>query len=470
MMNKFILKITKLLFLSVIITTVFACDDDDNRIIEGTNSIVNYMEREPRFSLFHELVVRTELDAVLDGNSGTYTILAPNNNAVETYLAENSFGSIQEIPEDLAFDLVYYHLLETINTQESFTTGYLRTLSEIPVTDTTTTNLSLLVNTANNEVRFNGDTEFVNANIEVDNGMMHEINKMMALPSLETFMQADSNLTPFYTEALANNTDFQGYLSSEDYHTILVPSADNFTNFWSNNSFTSAEAEQFFNYYVQDSLNITSRVNQGYINTKASVNLDNEEKTLPIYLNTQVGLLLNNTSSITVQDIVTTNGVIHSLDEVITLPTLADFMYADLELTTFVEAISRDDMTTENYLERLNNTNSTNSPFTIFAPTNQAFEDVLLELFPEQNASLEDIETLDLVSILNLHFAENLNLELDDYTSSTVNTLGGTIEIDTTIPSVTDVNDREALILQQNAIQTLNGVFYKIDTVLLPQL
>ena len=166
----------------------------------------------------------------------------------------------------------------------------------------------------------------------------------------------------------------------------------------------------------------------------------------------------------------TTNGVIHSLDEVITLPTLADFMYADLELTTFVEAISRDDMTTENYLERLNNTNSTNSPFTIFAPTNQAFEDVLLELFPEQNASLEDIETLDLVSILNLHIAENLNLELDDYTSSTVNTLGGTIEIDTTIPSVTDVNDREALILQQNAIQTLNGVFYKIDTVLLPQL
>ena len=79
MMNKFILKITKLLFLLVIITTVFACDDDDNRIIEGTNSIVNYMEREPRFSLFHELVVRTELDAVLDGNSGTYTILAPNN-------------------------------------------------------------------------------------------------------------------------------------------------------------------------------------------------------------------------------------------------------------------------------------------------------------------------------------------------------------------------------------------------------
>jgi uncharacterized surface protein with fasciclin (FAS1) repeats len=293
---------------------------------------------------------------------------------------------------------------------------------------------------------------------------------MMALPSLETFMQADSNLTPFYNEALANNTDFQGYLSSEDYHTILVPSADNFTNFWSNNSFTSAEAEQFFNYYVQDSLNITSRVSQGYINTKASVNFDNDEKTLPVYLNTQVGLLLNNTSSITVQDIVTTNGVIHSLDEVITLPTLADFMYADLELTTFVEAISRDDMTTENYLERLNNTNSTNSPFTIFAPTNQAFEDVLLELFPEQNASLEDIETLDLVSILNLHIAENLNLELDDYTSSTVNTLGGTIEIDTTIPSVTDVNDREALILQRNAIQTLNGVFYKIDTVLLPQL
>ncbi|GGZ59330.1 hypothetical protein GCM10008088_21230 [Mesonia mobilis] len=470
MMNKFILKVTKLLFLLSITLTVFSCvDDDDNgNVIEGNNSIINYMEKTPRFSLFYDLVVQAELDAALDGNSGTYTLLAPNNTAVEVYLSENSLSGINDISQELAFDLVYYHLLETINTEQSFTTGYLKTLAETPLTDSTATNLSLLVNTAS-EVEFNGDVHFVNADIEVDNGIMHEIDKMMALPSVETFMIADSNLTPFYTEAISTSSLFQSQITSAEKFTYLIPSADTFTTFWENTDYTSEEKEQLINYHVQDSLKLNSDLEAGYQTTNATTNINGEDKFLSIYLNKDVGLLYNGISSITVQDIVGTNGVIHTLDEVITLPTLADFITADLKLTTLVEAISRDDISAENYLEKLNNTNTANAPYTIFAPTDTAFEDVLLELYPNDLSTLEDIETQDLIDILNLHFAENLNLELDNYNASSVNTLGGTIEIDVTVPSLADINNREALILSSEEIQAVNGVFYKIDTVLLPQ-
>ena len=470
MMNRIILKVTKLLFLLSIIVLVFSCvDDDDNgNVIEGTNSIINYMEKNPRFSLFYDLVVRAELDAALDGNSGTYTLLAPNNDAVQAYLTENSLSGISDIPQDLAFDLVYYHLLETINTQESFTTGYLKTLAETPLTDSTATNLSLLV-TTDTDVKFNGNTQFVNPDIEVDNGIMHEIDKMMGLPSVETFMLIDENLTPFYNEAISSSSLFQTQVTSEEKHTFLIPSADMFTTFWENTDYTSAEKEQLFNYHVQDSLKLNSDLMAGYQTTMATTTINGEEKNLSIYLNKDVGLLYNGISSITVQDIVGTNGVIHTLDEVITLPTLADFITADLQLNTLVEALSRDDVSTENYFERLNNTNTTNSPYTVFAPTDAAFDDVLLELFPDELASLEDIETQDLIDILNLHFSENLNLELDNYNAVTVNTLGGVIQIDVTVPSLGDVNNREALILSINEIQAVNGVVYKIDNVLLPQ-
>ncbi|MBW2962851.1 fasciclin domain-containing protein [Mesonia aestuariivivens] len=468
MMNKISLKVIKLLFLLAVVSMVFSCDEDDNaNIIEGTNSIVNYIEKNPRFSMFYQLMVKAELEVALDGNSGTYTLLAPNNEAVELYLNESDYTSINDIPQDLALDLVFYHLLETIKTQESFTTGYLKTLSEIPVTDSTTTTLSMLVNTGE-EVRFNGATKFVNANIEVDNGMMHEIDKMLSLPTLETFLQIDENLTPFYEEALNESSDFQNALSSNNYHTLLVPSSTSFLNFLETTNYNLTEREQFFSYHLQEGLNLASRLTSGYQKTLAKVTLEGEERELSLYLNKAVGLLFNGTSTITVQDIVTTNGVIHSLNEVLLLPTLHDFVVADLELETFAEAISRDDVINEGYEVRLNS-NDLNAPYTVFAPSNEAFENVLLELYPTQNFTLEDVDAESLSDILNLHFTENLNLDLNSYDDSSISTLGGNIQINTQLQSVIDVNDRNALIISEGG-QALNGVLYKLDTVLLLQL
>ncbi len=469
MMNKIILKVTKIvpLFLFLILMVSCVDDDDNGNVIEGNNSIIEYIAKNPEYSLFQQLIEKANYDAALDGNSGNLTILAPNNEAMEAYFQANNISGIEEITEEEAFSLVRYHMLETITYEQNFVTGYLKTLSAVPLTDSTETNLNLLVDAQEN-IRFNGNVEFVETDIEVDNGMFHEINGVLGLPTLETFLEADSNLSPFYDAALQNNAEIVNEFTSEENKTLFIPSADLFTTYWENANLSPDEVNQFFSYHALDGLMISSRLETGYTNTLATASVDNEEKPLSLYVNKEVGLLLNGTATITIQDIVTTNGVIHTLSEVLTLPTLTDFINADGDLTTLVEAFNREDIVTEDYLGRLADTNDAQMPYTVLAPINEAFEDVLLELYPEQNASLEEIPEADLISILDLHIAPNLNLELDNYNSSTVTTLGGNISIDTEEPSLMDNNQRTSIILDERA-QAVNGRLFKIDTVLLPE-
>lgn len=469
MMNKIILKVTKIVPLFLFLLLMISCvDDDDNgNVIEGNNSIIEYIAKNPEYSLFQQLIEKANYDAALDGNSGSLTILAPNNEAMETYFQANNISGVEEITEAEAFSLVRYHLLETITYEENFVTGYLKTLSAVPLTDSTETNLNLLINAQEENVRFNGNVEFTQTDIEVDNGLFHEINGVLGLPTVETFLEADSNLSPFYEAALQNNAEIINEFTSEENKTLFIPSADLFTTYWENANLSSDEINHFFNYHALDGLMITSRLKTGYTNTLAAINIANEEKALSLYVNKEVGLLLNGTASITVQDIVTTNGVIHALSDVLTLPTLTDFINADNDLNTLVEAFNREDIVSEDYLGRLATMNDSQTPYTVFAPINEAFEDVLIELYPEQNASLEELSEANLISILNLHIAPNLDLELNNYNSSTITTLGGVISIDTEAPSLMDSNQRTSNILDKRA-QAMNGSLFKIDTVLLP--
>ncbi|SHI78623.1 Uncaracterized surface protein containing fasciclin (FAS1) repeats [Mesonia phycicola] len=467
MMNKNILKIAKLLSLFGIIFLTFSCvDDDDNgNIINGTNSIVNYMDKNPRFSLFKQLIVKAELDGVLDGNYGTYTMLAPNNDAMQTYLNENAYDSVAQISSDLAYDLVNYHLLEALNTESTFVTSYLSSVSTVALTDSTTTNLSLLVTTEDG-ILFNGEVGIVEGDIDVDNGIFHEIDGVLDLPTLQTFLEADSNFSAFYNEAINTTSDFQDVLSSTDFHTLLVPSADAFTTFWSSANFTEEEKKQFFNYHIQDSLLTSDYLVTGYRTTHAQETIGNEDYLLNIYLNKDDGLIYNGVSYISVQDVVATNGVIHGLDETLSLPTLADFINADLDLINFQSSLTRTDQAGEDYINRLNTVNGTEAPFTIFAPIDTAFESALLELYPAEAATIEDIPTDSLTSILNNHLVTNNAYALENL-PSVINTLKSQLQIaktDSTF-TLTDAQQRSANSTSVD-IKAKNGILHKIDTLM----
>ncbi|MFD2433249.1 fasciclin domain-containing protein [Mesonia maritima] len=363
-------------------------DDDNGNVIEGTNSIVNYMETNEQYSLFAQAVERAGLSGRLNGNAGTYTFFGPTNTAMEAYLQENNFASVDDIPKDLAFQLVSNHILESLNFKDNFTTGYLKTLATVPKNDSITINMSLFVN-ANEDLIFNANTKITSGDIEVDNGVFHQINHVLDLPTLKTFLIADENMTPFYnkiTEA-SIDTDFEEKVTSEEsFITLFVPNENAVASFEDENITDADQLDNIYRNHLLTGLKISTDFSNGYISTQATENYSGNNQFLNAYINTQIGAFINNQATIVVPDIVGVNGVIHVTDEFIPLGNLSIFIRADRTLNTIVEAFTRDDQTTEQYLERLSedSSTSTDAPFTVFAPDDNAFEEVLLELYPDQ--------------------------------------------------------------------------------------
>src|SRR5699024_5034500 len=373
---------------------VFGCESDDNSsIVEGTNSIVNYLEENPDFSLFSEAVDHVGLSGVLDGNSGTYTVLAPDDDAMQSYLDEKGISDIDDIPEDSLRQLVNYHILDKLSPKDNFVTSYVQTLAQTSINDSVNINLSLFVNTNSGEVVFNGNTEISEGDIPVDNGILHRVNHVLELPTLKTFMKVDDNLTPFYNAITENDgaTDFEDLLSDPDKQTtIFVPNEVALNEFFNGpvQNYSDSELDRIYRYHLLDSLRLSSELQTGYLNTRATETYSGENYPIQLYVDTQAGLRINDTVDIVIPDITTINGNIEVVDGVMQLPTVGTFVKADARFDSFDNMLTRDDQQIQNYEDLLaESPEEGNAPFTVFAPINKAFNDLLEELFPDQNAS-----------------------------------------------------------------------------------
>ena len=73
-----------------------------------------------RYSKFQQILERANYYNVLS-TYGTFTVFAPTNEAVETYLSENGYKDVNEIPEIKCDTIARTHI---INKQACFTTDY----------------------------------------------------------------------------------------------------------------------------------------------------------------------------------------------------------------------------------------------------------------------------------------------------------------------------------------------------------
>ena len=133
------------------------------------------------------------------------------------------------------------------------------------------------------------------------------------------------------------------------------------------------------------------------------------------------------------------------------------------ELSTLVTAVQ---------VANLVDTLQSPGPFTVFAPTNDAFTDptngVLAELglsgFGEGTGEL-NAATTDTVLLYHIVGA---NVQSDQLATGTVTTLGGDITANTSNFTLTDANGRVSNIVTSLVdIQAINGVVHVIDKVIL---
>lgn len=167
---------------------------------------------------------------------------------------------------------------------------------------------------------------------------------------------------------------------------------------------------------------------------------------------------------VTTADIAASNGVIHSIEHVLMPPAgnIVAVAQANSNLTYLVAAVVRASEGTTNVADVL----SSAGPFTVFAPTNQAFIDAG---FPTI-ASIQAADPNTLASILTYHVlsARAFLSDLSDGQSlTTVN--GGTIKVGLGSSATVkgNSNTSPATITAVNIMAT-NGVVHVIDKVLLP--
>ena len=293
-----------------------------------------------------------------------------------------------------------------------------------------------------------------------------------------------NNLTSL--AAALQATDLVTTLQGTGPFTVFAPTNEAFTELLNAtgvdlNNLSAAEEELVRNILLNHVIigsNIQSQTlinaGSGYVSTASPGPEANT--TLSLYYNVDGGVVeINGGSDVTgganviTPDITATNGTIHIVDAVIARPTIATFATSNNALSTLVAALSYADTgsPTVPWISTVSDNEA--GPFTVFAPTNDAFTDVLAELslsgFGESTGEL-NAATTDAV-LLN-HVVSG-NIQSSGLPNGTVSTLGGDITADNTNFTLTDANSRVSNIITSLVdIQAMNGVVHVIDKVILP--
>jgi len=244
--------------------------------------------------------------------------------------------------------------------------------------------------------------------------------------------------------------------------TVFAPTDAAFGNI-DTSSLTDSQVKNILLNHVVQGAAESSSLFSTYLNTLAVESLSGAENNLSLYVNVGTDITLNGQSVVTGPDNLASNGVVHIVNEVITIPNVTTFATADPTFGILVEALTLDGQ--PDFVATLSSFEAP-APFTVFAPTNDAFVTALTELGVE---SLTDIAPSVLTSILNTHVIANANITSAELESGTVETLGETFELDAENATITDQNGRTISIILTD-VQAGNGVIHVVRSVILPDL
>ncbi len=452
--------ITKIALIAITLFGLVSCsDDDDNGNIidpDGSNTIADFVADNENYSSLLAALQRTGLDATLAG-SGTFTVFAPDNAAFDTFL---NGTPLADVDEDALTQILLNHVLNVERLSTDLTTGYVKNLATEPSSGA---NIDMYIDTSAG-VTINGQSSVVTADIQTDNGVIHAVNSVIALPTIVTFATTNPALSNLVGALTANgNETFTDLLSdtSQDF-TVFAPvnqAFDEFTNPAGNDI-----NQVLSNHVVVGTVGVSTALETGYVNTAAVFNGE-ADANLSLFVDTDGGVTLNGQSNVAIADIVAANGVVHVVDTVIDLPTITTFATADSTFETLVAALTAD--ASFGYVDALSTANGTApAPFTVFAPTNDAFASLLTDLGA---TGLGDIPIPTLAATLELHVIAGANVRAEDLPGldgASVTTLGGgEITIDASTPAVIDPDGGSNPIVVTN-VQAANGVVHAVSRVL----
>jgi len=252
--------------------------------------------------------------------------------------------------------------------------------------------------------------------------------------------------------ALAKTNLASTFMMEGDY-TVFAPTNDAFAAFLNSidvafEDLTADDLMPILKYHVVGAKVMSGSLETGYVNT---IYAAMEDKPVSIFVKVDGGVMLNGSVNVTTADVETSNGVIHVIDGVLTPTSVVDIAINNSNFSKLVEAVVK---------AGLVETLSAEGPFTIFAPTDEAFTNLFADLGV---SGIEEISAEALIPILQYHVVAG-NVLSSELTNGDVPTLNGNIKI--SLSELVTINDDSEISAVD--IQGTNGVVHVINKVLLP--
>ena len=288
--------------------------------------------------------------------------------------------------------------------------------------------------------------------------------------SIVDFVSSNSDYSILLEALQTADSGIVESLDSRGPFTVFAPNNAAFRAFLSANNFDylsdvpTAMLSQILLNHVIGGNALAASLSTGY-DIKSFSTATPSGADMSLYINTANGVVINGISTVTTADVSVDNGTIHAVDAVIGLPTVVTFAVADPNFSILKTALTRADLTFD-FVGTLSTANGTDpAPFTVFAPIDQAFVDLLEEL---EKDSLDDIDEETLNATLKMHAVAGANVLAAGLSDGlTISTLGGDITANITGgATLTDANNRVSQIVAVD-VQASNGVIHAIDKVLL---
>lgn len=433
-----------------VIAMLCSCNNEDMPPTQE-GSLWEIIQEDPDFSLLRTAIGRAGLDSALQV-VGPITLFAPNNAAVQRTLQELGVSSINQIPIDFLQAVLLYHIIPGRNLSSLLSTSQRQTLLPGFVID---------IRVENGSVILNNDFTVLTPNLDARNGVLHIIDGMMIPPTNTLLDVAQENgYTSFITAVVAAGLENQ--LVQGGPFTLMIPTNEAIDAFLASNDLTldeflnTPDLQAIIGYHVIPGLVQSSAFQPGTRNTLTDI---------PQYFSQAPNgnFFLNGTTRIVRTNLTADNGLIHELDQVIIRPlqSISEILaeQANLptpEFTLLKKALDRADL-----LEVFQGSFEDN--FTLFAPTDQAFEVLLEEMGV---ATVEDIPVETLTSVLLYHVIGQRLFIPDLREGQSLPTLLEE-EVVTINLSENQINDSVLIPNQQNILGK-NGVIHAIDRVLIP--
>ena len=296
--------------MSIALTGMFfmaSCSKDDNAadpMATTDQTIAEYAVSDPNFSILVQALTKSDLVDVLNGG-GNFTVFAPTNAAFNALFSSLGVTGIADLSAETLTPILLYHVLGTEKKASMITTGYYATLSPAEG------NFASMNISVSGGVYIDKSTKVTTADVDVKNGVIHVIDKVLLPPSVVDIALDNSNFSILVQAVVKAN--LVETLSTAGPFTIFAPTNAAFEALFADlgvsgvADLTAEQLTPILLYHVVSGNVRSSDLSDGSVETLNG----------PIEISLMPSPSINGTTMIVATDVQATNGVVHVIDKVL---------------------------------------------------------------------------------------------------------------------------------------------------------